>query len=131
MLLRMVDKRIIKRAWISVVLAYASIRTLIIWRIFAKYGVNPYAYLVVDIVSAYFYAIYSTKLIEEVHKTHYKQTLKYLFLTVLFNFIPDVFILLTAKEVPQVLITSFIQVIIFLALIAGFSLFREFRKRFK
>ena len=131
MLILMIDKRIIKRAWISIVLAYAAIRTLIIWKIFAKYGVNPYAYLAVDIVSAYFYAIYSTRLIEEIHETHYKKTLKYLFLTALFNFIPDIFILVTAKEVPKALITSFIQVIIFLALVAGFSLIREYRKRFR
>ena len=113
------------------VIAYAVIRALIIWKVFAKYGVNPYAYLIVDVISAYFYAIFSTNLIIQVHKTHYKQGAKYLLLTVLFNFIPDIFILVTATEVPKAIITSFIQIILILAVVAGFTLVREYRKRYK
>lgn len=131
MLTNMANTLLIKRAWISAVLIYAVARTLVIWKVFAKYGVNPYAYLVVDIISAYFYAIFSTKLIVEVHRTHYKETIKYLSLTALFNFIPDIFILATASEVPRVIITSFIQIILILAVVAGFSLYREYRKRYK
>ena len=122
---------IIKRAWIASVLAYTVIRTLLIWKIFSKYGVNQYIYLSVDLIASYFYAVYSTKLVIETNKTHYRKLVKYLFLTLFFNFIPDAYVLLYAKEVPKIIIHSFIKVILILALVAALGIYREMRNRRK
>ena len=100
-----------------------------IWKIFAKYGVNQYVYLAIDLVASYFYAVYSTKLVIEANQTHYRKLFKYLFLTLMFNFIPDAYVLLDAKKVPQIVVHSFIKVILILAFVAAIGIYREIRKR--
>ena len=119
----------LKRAWITAVLIYSVIRTLVIWKIFAKYGVNQYFYLFIDVVSAYFFAIYSAKLIIEASRTHYRALFKFLALTLLFNFIPDIYVLANANEVPTFILQSFIKVILILAAVSAFSIYREIKKR--
>ena len=91
----------LKRAWLVSVLAYSLIRTLIIWKIFQKYGVNQYVYLVIDLICAFFFAKYSTKVVLEANQTHYKNLLKNLFLTLIFNFIPDVEIKRIWNEIDE------------------------------
>lgn len=118
----------LKQAWISAVMAYTLIRTILIWKIFAKYGVNQYFYLAIDLICSYFYAIYSTRLVIETNQTHYKKLIRYLLLTLIFNFIPDVYVLLNAKEVPNFILHSFLKIIIILALVAALGIYREIRK---
>ena len=125
----MANAELIKRAWVASVLVYTVIRTLLIWKIFAKYGVNQYVYLAIDLLASYFYAVYSTKLVVEANQTHYRKLFKYLFLTLLFNFVPDAYVLFDAKEVPRIIIHSFIKVILILAVVAALGIYREFRKR--
>jgi hypothetical protein len=127
----MVKTTVLKRAWIFAVLVYSVARTLVIWKIFQEYGVNQYLYLIIDVFCAYWYAIFSTKLVIETSKTHYKKLLKYLSLTLFFNFVPDLYVLATAKEVPSFIFKSYIQIILILAIIGLFSLFREVQKRRK
>jgi hypothetical protein len=127
----MAKTTVLKRAWIVAVLAYSVARTLVIWKIFQKYGVNQYLYLIIDIFCAYWYAIFSTKLVIETSKTHYKKLFKYLSLTLIFNFIPDLYVLATAKEVPSFIFKSYIQIIAILAIIGLFTLFREIQNRRK
>ena len=118
----MVEKAILKRAWFISVLAYAVIRTALIWGLFAKYGVNPYLYLIVDLIAAYFYAVYSTKLISSKLDLNF---VKYLLLTIIFNFIPDIYVLATAREVPKFLLQGFIEVVLLLAVIGGVVLYKK------
>jgi hypothetical protein len=119
----------LKRAWLASVLTYSLIRTFIIWKIFQKYGVNQYVYLVIDLICAYFFAKFSTKVVLEANQTHYKKLIKNLLFTLVFNFIPDMYVLLTAKEVPQFLYESFIQVILILAGVSAFTLYRSYKQR--
>ena len=125
----MTESRLLKQAWIAAVMAYSLIRTVLIWKIFAKYGVNQYLYLTIDLICSYFYAIYSTKLVIETSRTHYRKLIRYLSLTLIFNFLPDFYVLLNAKEVPNFIIQSFIKVVIILGLVATLGIYREIRKR--
>lgn len=125
----MANTEYLKRAWVATVLVYTVIRTLLIWKIFAKYGVNQYLYLFIDLVASYFYAIYSTKLIVETNRTHYRKLAKYLALTLFYNFIPDAYVLLNAHEVPKIIVHSFIKVIVILAVVAGIGIYREIKSR--
>jgi hypothetical protein len=119
----------LKRAWLVSVLAYSLIRTFIIWKVFQKYGVNQYVYLVIDLICAFFFANFSTKVVLEAHQTHYRKLLRNLFFTLIFNFIPDMYVLLTAKEVPKFLFESFVQVILILAIVSAFTLYRSYKQR--
>lgn len=125
----MADTRLLNRAWIAVVMSYSVIRTIVIWRVFAKYGVNQYLYLTIDLICSYFYAINSARLVIEANRTHYRKLFRFLSLALIFNFIPDFYVLINAKEVPNFILHSFIKIIIILAFIAALGIYRETRKR--
>jgi uncharacterized membrane protein len=125
----MVESRLLKQAWIVAVMAYSLLRTFLIWKIFAKYGVNPYFYLTIDLVCSFFFAVYSTKLVIETNRTHYRRLMRYLVLTFIFNFLPDSYVLLNAKEVPKFIVHSFINIVIILGVVAALSIYREIKKR--
>ena len=127
----MISGQQLKRVWMGVVLGYAVIRAALIWKVFAKYGVNPYIYLAVDLVSAYFYARYSTRLVEEFIRKNYRPTVKYMLLSILTNFLPDIYVLLTAKSLPEFIFRTFIQIILLFGLIAAIGIIREIRNRRK
>lgn len=131
MIMSMINGQQLKRAWMGVVLGYAVIRATLIWKVFAKYGVNPYIYLAVDFVSAYFYALYSTRLVEEFLRRSYRPTFKYLLLTIITNFLPDIYVLATAKSVPEFIFRTFIQIVLLLGLIAVIGIIREIKTRRK
>jgi hypothetical protein len=119
----------LKKAWLASVLVYSLLRTFIIWKVFQKYGVNQYVYLVIDLICAFFFAKFSTEVVLEANQTHYRELLKNLLFTLVFNFIPDMYVLLTAKEVPKFLYESFIQVILILAGVSAFTLYRSYKQR--
>jgi hypothetical protein len=119
----------LKRAWLASVIAYSLIRTFIIWKIFQQYGVNQYVYLSIDLVCAIFFAKFSTFVMVEANLSHYKELLKNLVFTLIFNFIPDIYVLITAKEAPRFLYESFIQVILILAGVSAFTLYRSYKQR--
>lgn len=127
----MISRQQLKRAWMGVVLGYAVIRALLIWKVFAKYGVNPYLYLIIDLVSAYFYAIYSTNLVEKYLQKEFRLTTKYLLLTIFTNFLPDIYILISAKSVPEFIFRTFVQIILLLGLIAALGIIRDIKNRKK
>lgn len=127
----MISKQQLKRAWTGVVLGYAAIRATLIWKVFAKYEVNPYIYLAVDLISAYFYAGVSARLVEEFLRKNYQPTMKYMLLSILTNFLPDIYVLLTAKSLPEFIFRTFIQIILLFGLIATIGIIREIRNRRK
>ena len=127
----MLNRINLKRAWIGVVLAYSFIRALLIWKIFAKFGVNPFIYLIIDLVSAYFYAIYSANLVEAVIKRQHRLTLKFLLLSLITNFLPDLYVLVSANSVPSFIFRTFIDVILILAIFATIGIIREIIHRRK
>lgn len=45
------------RAWIVGILAFSAARALIAWPTFGKYGVNPWVFLTIDIVTAIPYGV--------------------------------------------------------------------------
>lgn len=53
------------RAWIVGVFAYAVVRALIVWPTLGDYGVNPWAFLVIDVGTAWPYAYGQVRVVNE------------------------------------------------------------------
>ncbi len=107
------DKRT-QRVWILLVIAWVCIRAIVVKEVFGSYGVNAVAYFLVDLFSGIPYAIYSAKLVVNFLDKEWTGAKKNGFLTAIFFYIPDVFILITARQVPSSLLVAFlISVVIF------------------
>ena len=69
--------------------------------------------------------------LEAVIKRQHRLTLKFLLLSLITNFLPDLYVLVSANSVPSFIFRTFIDVILILALFATIGIIREIIHRRK
>lgn len=105
-----------RRTWILLVIAWAIIRTIVVKDFFSQYGLHPWIYLSIDLLSSIPYAHYSANLVISYLDKEWASTRKNFFLTAIFFYIPDVYIFTAADRIPKELLIGFvISVLIFSA----------------
>lgn len=119
----------VQRTWLILVIAWACVRAIIIRNFFGKYGVNGWAYFAVDLGSAIPYAIYSGRAVINFLDKNWLEFRKNGFLGLLFFYIPDIYVLIYAKEVPMSLLIGFLITIEMFSVITIFGLRGDVQKR--
>ena len=104
-------QKLIERWWIAIVIAWDILKTFAVDKTFSKYGVNAYIYFVIVISIAVPYAISTAKMIFAIIINHWRKASIYGGIALVLHFIPDIYILLTAKSVPKTIFDSFIFII--------------------
>ena len=104
-------QKLIKRWWIAIVIAWDILKTFAVDKTFSKYGVNAYIYFVIVISIAVPYAISTAKMFFAIIINHWRKASIYGGIALVLHFIPDIYILLTAKSVPKKIFDSFIFII--------------------
>lgn len=117
-----------QRTWLFLVIAWAFIRALFIRNFFGKYGVNAWAYFVVDLTSAIPYAIYSGKAVVNFLDKNRGEFRRNGLMGLIFFYIPDVYVLVYAKEVPSSLLIGFLITIALFSIFAIFGLRKDIHK---
>ena len=111
-------RRLIERWWIALVLIWDILKTLVVDKTFAHFGVNPYIYFAIVITIAVPYAISTAKMLFAIISNHWRHALSYGFIAATLHFVPDIYILATARKVPRSLFDSFIVMIIIFTIFA-------------
>lgn len=111
-------RQLVERWWIAIVLLWDIFKTLVVDKTFAKYGVNPYIYFVIVVCIAVPYAKSTAKMLFAILANHWSNAFKYGVVAVVLHFVPDVYILVTAKHVPRSLFDSFIVMVIIFTIFA-------------
>ena len=104
-------QKLIKRWWIAIVIAWDILKTFAVDKTFSKYGVKAYIYFVIVISIAVPYAISTAKMFFAIIINHWRKASIYGGIALVLHFIPDIYILLTAKSVPKTIFDSFIFII--------------------
>ena len=120
-----------ERIWASTIVLYTFVATFVVWKALHKYGVNPYIFFVVDLITSWFYGLASARLVVAVIKRRWSQTQKWGWLSAINFMLPQVYILLSARRVPRdvyLIIYSVIGVLIAFALIGIGSQIRVARR---
>ena len=120
-------QKLIERWWILIVLVWDLLKTLLIDKTFAKYGVNPYIYFFIVVGIAVPYALSTAKMLFAIISNHWRNATIFGFIAVVLHFIPDIYILLNAKEVPRSLFDSFIVAVIILTVLAVHGIVQHVR----
>jgi len=115
-------------AWLVLVLAWACFRAFAINKFFGDHNVNAWGYLVVDIASSIPYGLYSAQVVVNFLDKDWISFRKNLILTAIFFYIPDIYVLVFARTVPQSLYVGFAISILFFSTIAFLSLKRDAKK---
>jgi hypothetical protein len=120
------DKRA-QRTWLALVLTWVVVRTLVIRDVFGGYGVNPWLYFLVDLASAIPYGILSGRAVVNYLDKNWVSFRKNGFFALIFFYIPDMYVLSSAKEVPNSLLLGFLLSIV---IFSGFAVY-GFRQKIK
>ncbi len=120
------DKRA-QRTWLALVLLWVVVRTLVIRDVFGGYGVNPWAYFLIDLVSAIPYGILSGRAVINYLDKNWVSFRKNGFFALLFFYMPDMYVLSSAQEVPNSLLMGFLLSIV---IFTGFAVY-GFRRNIK
>lgn len=120
------DKRA-QRTWLALVLAWVVIRTLVIRDVFGGYGVNPWIYFLIDLASAIPYGILSGRAVVNYLDKNWGSLRKNGSFALFFFYMPDMYVLSTAEEVPNSLLMGFLLSIV---IFSGFAVY-GFRRNIK
>ena len=121
-------RQLVERWWIGIVLVWDIFKTLVVDKTFAKYGVNPYIYFVIVISIAVPYAISTAKMLFAILENHWRNAMSFGVMAAVLHFVPDVYILTTAKKVPRSLFDSFIVMIVIFTIFAVHGVVQHLRR---
>ena len=104
------------------VLLWSLLRSFIVGRTLHRYGVDPWAYFVVDLSSALPYAMASSKLVDALAQRDGPRTRQFAFASMAAFIAPDVYLVLAADHMPRSAYLLFCLVIVLLAVIGVWSI---------
>lgn len=116
-----------KRTWFFLVLAWALIRTIAVKDFFSAYGIHPWIYLVIDLLSSIPYAHYSANLVISYLDKKWDNARKNFLLTAIFFYVPDIYIFTAANKIPKPLLIGFIVSVLVFSTIAIVGIVRRIK----
>lgn len=90
-----------ERIWASTIVLYSFAATFVVWKALHKYGVNPYIFFVIDLITSWFYGVASARLVVAVIQKRWSETQKWGWLSAINFALPQIYILLSARRVPR------------------------------
>ena len=117
-----------QRSWIALVIAWAVIRAIVIKDVFGDYGINGWYYFLVDLCSGIPYAIFSGRVVINFLEKDLVAIRKNGFLSLIFFYIPDIYVLIYARQIPSSLLVGFLISITIFTGFAVWGLRRDVKK---
>lgn len=117
-----------QQVWLALVIVWACFRAFAINKFFGEHNVNPWGYLLVDLASSIPYALYSSRAVISFLDKAWAQLRRYVILSAIFFYMPDVYVFIFARTVPRSLYVGFVVTIIIFSILAIISLKRDAKK---
>ena len=105
----------LSRTWAGIVVVWSLIRTVIVWAAVGDYGLNPWIYLSLDLNSAIVDAFTTPRMVLSFIDDHFKQAIKWAFISLVAFIVPDLYIFLGTRTLPT-------RIIVVVCLIIGLTL---------
>jgi uncharacterized membrane protein YhaH (DUF805 family) len=120
-----------ERIWASTIVLYTFAATFVVWKALHKYGVNPYLFFVIDLITSWFYGLSSARFVVAVIHKRWSEIQRWGWLSALNFMLPQVYILVSANHVPKdvyIIIFSVIGVMVAFAVLGVVSQIRVARR---
>jgi hypothetical protein len=116
------------RAWIIGVFAFSIARALVAWPTLSQYGVNPWVFLFIDVVTAFPYALGQVKVVNGFRYKQYRGVQIWSLVVAATFFAPYAYIVLAGQErIPAIVYA----VIALLALVFGSASIMRMRSQYR
>lgn len=121
-------RRRLSRTWAGIVVAWAGIRTIIVWAALHDYGINPWIYLSLDLASAITDAITTPRMVLDFIDDRFKRAVKWALISLVAFIIPDLYIFLGTRTLPKRIIVALILIILITLAVGVIAVVRKVRK---
>ena len=116
-----------EKLWLVASVLYGVLRSALVWKFLAKYGVNPWFYLVVELSSSYFYGLGSARVVASVVDKIWRALRFWIPVALVAYFAPEAYIFVSAGKLPTDVLGVLLGIIGVAAVAAGFSLVSQIR----
>jgi len=111
--------------WVVAVVVYGIGRSLVVWKVLAKYGINPLTYFVIDVGSSWLYGMATARVVRSgVHRDG-KKASKWGVLAAITFIAPDVYLVATLSRAPKYLYVVITVIVVSLGLLAVLGVRRQ------
>jgi hypothetical protein len=121
-------RQLLSRLWATVVVAWAVIRTAIIWAALSDYGFNPWIYVSIDLVCTTVDAVTTPHMVLRFIDERYKSAVAWGIVSLVAFVIPDIYIFVGTRTLPTNVIVILVSVITAMLCLAVFGVIRKVRK---
>jgi hypothetical protein len=97
--------------WAVLVVGWSLLRAAVVWAGLSQYGVNPWAYLAIDLASAGVDAFTTPRFVLGLIDGRYSEAAKWGALSLFAFVIPDLYIFATTRELPGMVVAVILVVI--------------------
>lgn len=104
-------RKVLSRTWAGIVVGWAIIRTLVVWAAVGDYGLNPWIYLAIDLVSAVIDGYTTPRMVLAFIDDHYRQAVKWATISLVAFVVPDLYIFLGTRTLPKRIIVVVLIII--------------------
>ena len=108
----------LETAWVVAVVLYGALRSLVVWKALAKYGVNPLIYFVIDVGSSWPYGVATARLVRSAVRRDGEKAIKWGVLAVATFISPDVYLVATLHRAPRIVYGGITMIMISMGLLA-------------
>jgi hypothetical protein len=91
---------VLESVWVVGVVAYGLARTLVVWQALGNYGVNPWIYGAIDVVSSVPYAIGTARVVTGTMDRDWVRVRRWGLIAVAAFFAPDLYIVVAGHGMP-------------------------------
>ena len=117
----------LSRTWAGIVVVWSLIRTVIVWAAVGDYGLNPWIYLGLDLVSAVIDALSTPRMVLSFIDNHMRQAIRWALISLGVFIVPDLYIFLGTRELPTRIIVIIVVIISTTSSIAILGVVRKIR----
>ena len=121
-------RRRLSRTWAGIVVAWAGIRTIIVWAALHHYGINPWIYLSLDLASAITDAVTTPRMVLDFIDDRFKRAVKWAMLSLVAFIIPDLYLFLGTRTLPKRIIVALCLIILLTLAVGVIAVVRKVRK---
>jgi len=118
-----------KSIWYFLVLGWALARTFIVNDFFGGHGVNPWIYLVIDLTASVPYARYTHSFVISYLEKDWKKLRIAAVISVLTFYAPDIYILVTARQVPANIYFGFFLILFIFTAVSVAGIIKKIKPR--
>lgn len=108
---------VLESTWVVGVVAYGLARTVVVWQVLGDYGVNPWIYGVIDVVSSVPYGLGTARVVTGILDRDWARVRRWGLIAVAAFSAPDLYIVVAGRGMP-----TLIYVVLGAWLLAGAAL---------